>query len=144
MGNDQELTYLLFDLIVKQLNQMEEDERMIQRVEVVNQDMELTMKDGREYRIEINRIVATHKELNTAMDSREEEQPEIIIPVEDWEELLKACQKVLQFLEYDEKKMEKLAEFVPEFPWKKREEMIEQVVGQLHDSLAKIDRELKS
>ncbi|OYD06747.1 hypothetical protein [Paludifilum halophilum] len=144
MGNEKEVVYLLFDLIVHQLDRMKEEERLIQRIEVVDQSLELTMKDGQEYRIQVDQTadMAEQQGGGDEMKQSDNVSPMIEITPEEWDELLKACQMVLQFLEYDEKKMEELADLVPEFPWDKRSEMIEQVIERLHASLVRIDPEL--
>ncbi|SIT05258.1 hypothetical protein SAMN05421790_11150 [Kroppenstedtia eburnea] len=136
MEKEQEITYLLFDLIVKQLEGMSEQNRAIRRVEVTDSSLELTMKTGEEYRIDINRVHLTEEEKGrvTRMDRQQGNRGKQIAE-EDWARLAHSCETVIQFLEYDKRKMEELATLLPDFPWKKRSLMIEEILEQLRESL---------
>lgn len=139
MKNEREITYLIFDLIVKQLEGMSEQNRFIRRVEVTDSSLELTMKRGEEYRIEINRVHPPDEEKGqiTMMKRQSDEAGKRM--AENWEELIHSCETVIQFLEYDKRKMEELASLLPDFPWEKRSRMIEEILGQLREALSMVD-----
>lgn len=139
MEKEQEITCLLFDLIVKQLEGMSEQNRAIRRVEVIDSSLELTMKTGEEYRIDINRVHLPEEEKGrvTRMN-RPQEDREKRIAEEDWARLVQSCDTVIQFLEYDKQKMEELATLLPDFPWEKRSLMIEEILKHLRASLARV------
>ena len=118
MEKEREITYLLFDLIVKQLERMSEQNRAIRRVEVTDSSLELTMKTGEEYRIDINRVHLTGEEKGRDYKdgSTAGANEECGLPEEDWARLTHSCETVIQFLEYDKRKMEELATLLPDFP----------------------------
>ncbi|PTX58861.1 hypothetical protein C8P63_11443 [Melghirimyces profundicolus] len=141
MENRKELTYLIFDLIVKQLEETPEQDRIISRLEVADSALELTLKTGEEYRIDVKRLnsPSDEKERMPLLDHQREEESGKRIPAEHWDELAQSCETVIQFLEYDKRKMEELSELVPDFPWKKRSRMIDDVLEQLRAALSRID-----
>ncbi|GGE24000.1 hypothetical protein GCM10011571_27650 [Marinithermofilum abyssi] len=130
MGKEQEVAYLLFDLLVRQLETMAEQERRIQRLEVFERRLDLTLKDGSAYVVDVR--------------SREEEVGEmtptdgIHVSEEKWQELVQACQSVMQFLEYDKEKLRNLERVLPDFPWERRARMVERLLEQLDRALKEV------
>lgn len=142
MEKEREIAYLIFDLIVKQLEGMSEQDRSIGRVEIIGSSLELTMKRGEEYRIEINRVHSPEKKKGRiTMMERQSDKDERRIAVENWEELVHSCETVIQFLEYDKQKMEELSSLLPDFPWDKRSRMIEGILDQLREALSMAEGE---
>ncbi|MDA8352786.1 MAG: hypothetical protein M0Z65_06270 [Firmicutes bacterium] len=137
--NVSDVTYMVFELIVKQLEEMPEEERLIQRVEVVSSGLEVALKSGEAYRINITPLDSTGEEKERMAMTTSERATEVRISTEDWDELVHRCDMMIRFLEYDKRKMEELSTLVPDFPWDKRSQMIDDLLTQLQEVLARID-----
>ncbi|SDX34104.1 hypothetical protein SAMN05444487_11484 [Marininema mesophilum] len=160
MESKLETVQLLFQLIVDQLDAMEQGERPFTRIEWVGEGLEVDHVGGESYKIEVKplerkvgfplpeatsldqsgRQVAREDDLNV-QNQREEENGVITLKEEKWEDLVQTCELVIQFLEYDMNKMAELSEQVPDFPWKKRADMMEGLVERLREALDQSERE---
>ncbi|SMO94377.1 hypothetical protein [Melghirimyces algeriensis] len=137
MRDAKEVTSLIFRLIVQQLENMPEQDRLICRVEALASELDITLKSGEEYRVRISRINPSYGNEESMVDRNQENRREKRVAIEDWEDLIDTCETVIQFLEYDKKKMEELTSLVPDFPWENRSRMMEDVLNQLKSSLYK-------
>ncbi|SFS89894.1 hypothetical protein [Marininema halotolerans] len=156
MEHQLETIQLLFQLIVDQLEGMEQGERPFTRVEWVGEGLEVERVGGASYKIEVKPIETKKRssstEEQTPQENRfdrlreggldvwnqqqDEEKNVITLREEQWKDLVQTCELVIQFLEYDMNKMAELSERAPDFPWKKRKEMMEGLLEGLKDGLA--------
>ncbi|MFC4075311.1 hypothetical protein [Salinithrix halophila] len=145
MGNEKDVARTLFRLIVSQLEATKQENRLFSRIELVGDCLEVALAGGKEYRIEVKPVQSPGDQADGERSGESvyssnkplEEQDVVIVPAEEWEELLRTCELVVQFMEYDKEKMKDLAALVPDFPWEKRSEMMEGLLRNLRQSLAK-------
>ncbi|PTM53260.1 hypothetical protein [Desmospora activa] len=142
MGKEQEITYLLFDLIVGYLEQIPEEQRMIQRIEVSEGGLDLTLRESGHYRLEVKALQNDEIEVEENGEDEpvrnsylEEEDDRVEIPQEDWNALVQACESLLELMEYDQRKMNELRQTVPQFPWDERKRMMEGMMDELRSAL---------
>lgn len=145
LGKEREITYLLFDLIVGHMERIPEEQRMIQRIEVNDDALEITLREGGHYRLEVkpqttNETAAQddggEAQLRSTDYRLEDEQ--VTIPTEDWEQLVQACESLLELLEYDLRKMDELRQLAPQFPWEERKRMMDGMMQKLRSNLDRV------
>jgi hypothetical protein len=144
MVKEQEIAYWLFQLLVEDLEKMDEEERVVRRLEVLDETLDILMKSGEGFKVRVERAdldwrAKGESEMENASSA---ESNTIQISVEDWENLLEACEAVLNFLEYDQRKMRDVQQATPDFPWDKRAYMINKLADHLREALIRIDEDL--
>lgn len=151
MVKENEIAYWLFQLLVEDLEQMDEEERIVKRLEVSDETLDILMKSGEGFKVRVERadsdwMMEEESSMDNAssMDNTSSAGNSVIqISMKDWENLLQACEAVLNFLEYDQRKMQDVQQAIPDFPWDKRANMISKLADNLREALIRIDEDLE-
>lgn len=140
LGKEQEIAYFLFDLIVGHLEQIPEEQRVIQRIEVSENGLNLTLRESEHYRLEVKPLQEDEIEVEDGEEQRvrnsyRDEEERVEIPLDDWNALVQACESLLELMEYDQRKMNELRQAAPQFPWEERKRMLEGIMEELRSAL---------
>ena len=87
----------LFQIIVDQTEKSEKDKRIVRRLEIRNEGLDLFTAHGRHFRIIVRRPAAASDSGN-GRRSTETCHDNFHLPRADWEALVEACESILQYL----------------------------------------------
>lgn len=139
MNNEQDIIFWLFDQLVNQLEQTDEQERWVQRMEIIREkSLDLILKNGDSYQIFVKGSTTAGRIIESDLLAKGM-RGEIQVPIDDWNELVDRCRAVYNFLTYDLSKMREVAPSTFHFPWDRRERMVEQLMDDLREALLRIE-----
>lgn len=99
MLKEQDILQWLFQMIVEHVEKTGEDERLIRRLEVTDDGLDLHTKDGLHFQIIVQNpsaASAQRRDIGSAFARLSGEG--IHLPCSDWETLIEACESMLQYL----------------------------------------------
>ncbi len=140
---EQELLIWIFDQLVNQLEQTEEAERPVRRMELMETGLDIILKNGGHYQITVKEKGLPEEEDEQGLPVLRETQETIEIPLEDWHAVIDQFEAIHNFLLYDLHKIREIIPYSFPFPWAQREQVIAQLTERLRNVLFTVEQHRK-
>ncbi len=140
---ERELLFWIFDQLVNQLEQTEEAERPVQRMEITETGLEIMLKNGDQFQVTVKEKGVPDEENEQSLPVLMERQETIEIPLEDWHAVIDQFEAIHNFLLYDLHKIREIIPYSFPFPWAQREQVIAQLTERLRNVLFTVEQHRK-
>ena len=140
---ERELLFWIFDQLVNQLEQTEEAERPVQRMEITETGLEIMLKNGDQFQVTVKEKGVPDEENEQSLPVLMERQETIEIPLEDWHAVIDQFEAIHNFLLYDLHKIREIIPYSFPFPWAQREQVIAQLTERLRNVLFTVEQHPK-
>lgn len=140
---ERELLFWIFDQLVNQLEQTEEAERPVQRMEITETGLEIMLKNWDQFQVTVKEKGVPDEENEQSLPVLMERQETIEIPLEDWHAVIDQFEAIHNFLLYDLHKIREIIPYSFPFPWAQREQVIAQLTERLRNVLFTVEQHRK-